>query len=252
MYRRVLLSKCWGGIDLVGDLMSKIALVDNDRNVLNAVGTALDAEGYCTQIYCNSAEALEDLRESVADAAIVNMKMPNMGGVELLRQLRETSTMPVIFLSSSVQEIDELLALRMGADDFVRKPFSEHILLERLKVVLRRVTIAETAAMNDNKAGVIKHGDLLIDPQRYSCAWKGNRFTLTVTELRILQALARQPGVVKSRNAIMDAAYGEGIYVDDRTIDGHVKRLRTKFESVDAGFISIDTVYGLGYRFVEG
>ncbi len=230
--------------------MSKIALVDDDRNVLNALGTALDAEGYCTQIYSNGAQALDDLQENAADAAIVSMKMPVMGGVELLQQLRQTSTMPVIFLSSSVQEIDELLALRMGADDFVRKPFSEHILLERLKVVLRRVTISQTIAMNDNKAGVIKHGDLVIDPQRYSCIWKGHGFTLTVTELRILQALARQPGVVKSRNAIMDAAYGEGVYVDDRTIDGHVKRLRTKFETIDAGFVALDTVYGLGYRFI--
>ena len=242
--------KCWGGIDLVGDLMSKIALVDDDRNVLNAVSSALDAEGYSTQTFSNSAEALENLRESAADAAIVNMRMPRMGGVELLQQLRRTSKMPVILLSSSVQEVDELLALRMGADDFVRKPFSEHILLERLRVILRRVSISETMAMNDNEAGVIKHGDLLIDPERYACIWKGNRFTLTVTELRILQTLARQPGVVKSRNAIMDAAYGEGIYVDDRTIDGHVKRLRTKFETVDAGFVAIDTVYGLGYRFI--
>ncbi len=212
---------------------------------------ALDAEGYSTQTYTDGVSALHGLWETAPDAAIVDITMPRMNGLELLRRLREKSSVPVIFLSSKTHETDEVLALRMGADDFIRKPFSQHLLLERLRVVLRRIEISRHSAMNDNEAGIIKYGDLLVDPERYSFVWKGSRLTLTVTELRILQALARRPGVVKDRGAIMDAAYDEQVYVDDRTIDGHVNRLRAKFETVDDDFDAIETLYGLGYRFRE-
>jgi two-component system response regulator ChvI len=229
--------------------MSTIALVDDDRNILSSVSMALDAEGYATQTYTDGASALIGLQESAPDAAIVDLKMPRMDGMELLRRLRENSSLPVIVLTSKTHETDEVLALKMGADDFIRKPFSQHLLLERLRGVLRRVEISVDLAVNDNACGITKHGDLVVDPDRYACIWKGCLLNLTVTELRILQALARRPGVVKSRDAIMDAAYDDQVYVDDRTIDGHVKRLRTKFEAVDDGFDAIETLYGLGYRF---
>ena len=232
--------------------MSTIALVDDDRNILRSVSMALDVEGYRTRTYTNGASALAGLRERAPDAAIVDVKMPRMDGMELLRRLREkNSRLPVIFLTSNTQEIDELLALKLGADDFIRKPFSSHVLLERLKVILRRVEIAKHLAGNDNEEGVVKHGDLLIDPARYSCVWKGSRVELTATEFRILQSLAQRPGIVKSRDAIIDAAYTEQVSLVDRTIDGHVKRLRIKFEAIDEGFDAIETLYGVGYRFKD-
>lgn len=231
--------------------MSTIALVDDDRNILRTVSMVLDIEGYHTQTYTNGASALVGLRESAPDAAIIDVRMPRMDGMELLRRLRQNAKFPVIFLTSKTQEIDELLALKLGADDFIRKPFSPHILLERLRVVLRRVEINKDHAGNDNQAGVIRHGDLLIDPARYSCVWKTSPVDLTATEFRILLTLAQRPGFVKSRDAIIDAAYADQVSLADRTIDGHVKRLRIKFETVDKDFDAIETLYGVGYRFKE-
>ena len=235
--------------------MPTIALVDDDRNILTSVSIALEAEGYRIQTYNDGATALEGLRSTPPDLAIFDIKMPRMDGMELLRRLRQKSELPVIFLTSKDEEIDELFGLKMGADDFIRKPFSQRLLVERVKAVLRRATAKDPAAPGgvtkgpDSKA--LERGQLMMDPERHTCTWKGEAVTLTVTEFLILQALAMRPGVVKSRNALMDAAYDDQVYVDDRTIDSHIKRLRKKFKSVDDDFDMIETLYGVGYRFKE-
>ena len=234
--------------------MPTIALVDDDRNILTSVSIALEAEGYRIQTYNDGATALEGLRASPPDLAIFDIKMPRMDGMELLRRLRQKSELPVIFLTSKDEEIDELFGLKMGADDFIRKPFSQRLLVERVKAVLRRAAAREPTVPGapkgpDSKA--LERGQLMMDPERHTCTWKGEPVTLTVTEFLILQALAMRPGVVKSRNALMDAAYDDQVYVDDRTIDSHIKRLRKKFKSCDDDFDMIETLYGVGYRFKE-
>ncbi|MFC3694559.1 response regulator transcription factor [Chenggangzhangella methanolivorans] len=235
--------------------MPTIALVDDDRNILTSVSIALEAEGYRIQTYNDGATALEGLRSTPPDLAIFDIKMPRMDGMELLRRLRQKSELPVIFLTSKDEEIDELFGLKMGADDFIRKPFSQRLLVERVKAVLRRASAKDPTAPGgavkgpDSKA--LERGQLMMDPERHTCTWKGEAVTLTVTEFLILQALAMRPGVVKSRNALMDAAYDDQVYVDDRTIDSHIKRLRKKFKAVDDDFDMIETLYGVGYRFKE-
>jgi two-component system response regulator ChvI len=234
--------------------MPTIALVDDDRNILASVSIALEAEGYRIQTYTDGASAFDGLRQSPADLAILDIKMPRMDGMELLRRLRQKSDIPVIFLTSKDEEIDELFGLKMGADDFIRKPFSQRLLVERVKAVLRRGAPKDLAPPRDGDAAAAKaleRGQLAMDPERHSCTWKGEPVTLTVTEFLILQALATRPGVVKSRNALMDAAYDDQVYVDDRTIDSHIKRLRKKFKVVDQSFDMIETLYGVGYRFKE-
>ncbi|MCP8940553.1 response regulator transcription factor [Alsobacter sp. SYSU M60028] len=232
--------------------MPTIALVDDDRNILTSVSIALEAEGYRVQTYNDGASALDGLRQNPPDLAIFDIKMPRMDGMELLRRLRQKSDLPVIFLTSKDEEIDELFGLKMGADDFIRKPFSQRLLVERVKAVLRRASPREAAAAKEGDAKVLERGLLKMDPERHTCTWKGEPVTLTVTEFLILQALAIRPGVVKSRNALMDAAYDDQVYVDDRTIDSHIKRLRKKFKAVDDEFEMIETLYGVGYRFKEG
>ncbi len=230
--------------------MPTIALVDDDRNILTSVSIALEAEGYRIQTYTDGASALDGIRTDPPDLAILDIKMPRMDGMELLRRLRQKSEMPVIFLTSKDEEIDELFGLKMGADDFIRKPFSQRLLVERVKAVLRRANPREASARPaDSK--VLERGLLVMDPERHTCTWKGEPVTLTVTEFLILQSLATRPGVVKSRNALMDAAYDDQVYVDDRTIDSHIKRLRKKFKAVDDAFDMIETLYGVGYRFKE-
>ncbi len=213
--------------------MPTIALVDDDRNLLTSVSIALEAEGYRVMTYSDGFSALQGFKTSPPDLAILDIKMPRMDGMELLRRLREKSDKPVIFLTSKEREMDELCGLRIGADDFIRKPFSQRVLIERVKVLLR-----QTASRAGARSGEAK-------------PWKGNPVALTVTEFLILQALASRPGVVKSRDALMDAAYDDQVYVDDRTIDSHMKRLRRKLKAVDDGFDMIDTLYGVGYRFKE-
>ena len=212
---------------------------------------ALEAEGYRTQTYTDGASALTALQATPPDIAILDIKMPRMDGMELLRRLRQISELPVIFLTSKDDEIDELFGLKMGADDFIRKPFSQRLLVERVKAVLRRAAPREIVSSNDNETRVIERGKLLMDPERHSCTWEARQVTLTVTEFLILQALAQRPGIVKSRDALMDAAYDDQVYVDDRTIDSHIKRLRKKFKLVDDSFDAIETLYGVGYRFKE-
>src|SRR3974390_2358326 len=233
-------------------LMPTIALVDDDRNILTSVSLSLEAEGYRVQTYTDGASALEGLKTNPPDLAIFDIKMPRMDGMELLRRLRQKSDLPVIFLTSKDEEIDELFGLKMGADDFIRKPFSQRLLVERVKAVLRRAIPKDgTPPKETDSAKVLERGQLRMGPERHTCTWKGEAVTLTVTEFLILQALAQRPGVVKSRNALMDAAYDDQVYVDDRTIDSHIKRLRKKFKQSDDDFDMIETLYGVGYRFKE-
>ncbi|WP_208603597.1 response regulator transcription factor [Rhizobium multihospitium] len=242
--------------------MLTIALVDDDRNILTSVSIALEAEGYKVETYTDGASALDGLLARPPQLAIFDIKMPRMDGMELLRRLRQKSDLPVIFLTSKDEEIDELFGLKMGADDFITKPFSQRLLVERVKAVLRRASAREAAnaAGGSNAAAKpgaaqqarsLERGQLVMDQERHTCTWKGEPVTLTVTEFLILHSLAQRPGVVKSRDALMDAAYDEQVYVDDRTIDSHIKRLRKKFKMVDLDFDMIETLYGVGYRFRE-
>jgi len=241
--------------------MLTIALVDDDRNILTSVSIALEAEGYKVETYTDGASALDGLLARPPQLAIFDIKMPRMDGMELLRRLRQKSDLPVIFLTSKDEEIDELFGLKMGADDFITKPFSQRLLVERVKAVLRRASAREAANAAGGTAAVkpgaaqqarsLERGQLVMDQERHTCTWKGEPVTLTVTEFLILHSLAQRPGVVKSRDALMDAAYDEQVYVDDRTIDSHIKRLRKKFKMVDLDFDMIETLYGVGYRFRE-
>jgi two-component system, OmpR family, response regulator ChvI len=231
--------------------MPTIALVDDDRNIVTSLRMLLETEGYKIQAYTDGASALDGLTADPPDMAILDIKMPRMDGMELLRRLRQRTEMPVIFLTSKEDEIDELFGLKMGADDFIRKPFSQRLLVERVKAVLRRFAPKDQSAPRESDAKALERGQLRMDPERHTCTWNGEPVTLTVTEFLILQALAQRPGVVKSRNALMDAAYDDQVYVDDRTIDSHIKRLRKKFKAVDSDFEMIETLYGVGYRFKE-
>ncbi len=231
--------------------MPTIALVDDDRNILTSVSIALESEGYRVTTYTDGASALDGLKQNPPDLAIFDIKMPRMDGMELLRRLRQKSDLPVIFLTSKDEEIDELFGLKMGADDFIRKPFSQRLLVERVKAVLRRASAKDLPVAREGEVRVLERGQLKMDLERHACTWKGKNVTLTVTEFLILQALANRPGVVKSRDSLMDAAYDDQVYVDDRTIDSHIKRLRKKFKVVDDDFEKIETLYGVGYRFAE-
>jgi two-component system response regulator ChvI len=230
-----------------------IALVDDDRNILASVSMALEAEGFRVRTFSDGAAALTALNSQPADLAVLDIKMPRMDGMELLRRLRQSSELPVIFLTSKDDEIDEVLGLKLGADDYIRKPFSQRLLIERIRAVLRRVETAQSNGRPGGEGGdkVIARGPLTLDPVRHTCTWNGRPVSLTVTEFLILQALANRPGHVKSRDQLMDAAYDDQVYVDDRTIDSHIKRLRKKFKSVDSNFASIETLYGIGYRYAE-
>ncbi|SHL28456.1 response regulator transcription factor [Roseibium suaedae] len=231
--------------------MPTIALVDDDRNILTSVSIALESEGYRVQTYTDGTSALDGLQSDAPDLAIFDIKMPRMDGMELLRRLRQNSDLPVIFLTSKDDEIDELFGLKMGADDFIRKPFSQRLLVERVRAVLRRAQPRDASAPREDADKLLERGQLLMDQERHTCTWNNKPVTLTVTEFLILSALAQRPGVVKSRNALMDAAYDDQVYVDDRTIDSHIKRLRKKFKIVDDDFDMIETLYGVGYRFRE-
>jgi two-component system response regulator ChvI len=232
--------------------MATIALVDDDKNILASVTMLLEQEGYHVRSYTDGASALTALSANLPDLAILDIKMPRMDGMELLRRLRQNAEIPVIFLTSKDEEIDELMGLNAGADDYIRKPFSQRLLLERVKAVLRR---AEGKKGTSAPAGEIKQsierGKLVLDPMRHECTWEGKAVRLTVTEFLILQCLAQRPGFVKSRDNLMDAAYDDQVYVDDRTIDSHIKRLRKKFKVADDDFDSIETLYGVGYRYKE-
>lgn len=230
-----------------------IALVDDDQNILTSVTIALEAEGYAVRTYPDGVSALEALKNKPADLAVLDIKMPRMDGMELLRRLRQSTDMPVIFLTSKDEEIDQVLGLKMGADDFIAKPFSQRLLIERIRAVIRRYSTARAAGDGPDKEEqqAIQRGQLTLDRARHMVKWGDVAINLTVTEFLILQALAQRPGHVKSRDQLMDAAYADDIYVDDRTIDSHIKRLRKKFRVVDKEFSSIETLYGVGYRYSE-
>ncbi len=228
-----------------------IALVDDDRNILTSVSMVLETEGFSVKTYRDGAEALHGINAEPPDLAVLDIKMPRMDGIELLQRLREKSAMPVIFLTSKDDEVDELLGLRMGADDYIKKPFSQRLLIERVRAIFRRLEAQKEQADGGTSADALKRGDLVLDTAQHMCLWKGQPVNLTVTEFLLIQALAQRPGHVKSRDQLIDAAYGENIYVDDRTIDSHVKRLRKKFREVDKEFSNIETLYGVGYKYNE-
>jgi two-component system, OmpR family, response regulator ChvI len=231
--------------------MTTIALVDDDRDVRTVVSTMLESEGYQVLAYPDGLAALNGLKQVRPDLAILDIRMPHMDGVELLLRLRQQSEVPIIFLTGRVDETDELIGLRTGADDFVRKPFSQRVLVERVRTVLRRSRSIDTNGEGQSSDNIMKRGDLRMDRERHACTWKGQSVVLTVTEFRLLEALASRPGVIKNRDALMDAAYEDGVFVDDRSIDSHLKRLRKKFRTVDESFDMIETLYGVGYRFRE-
>jgi two-component system response regulator ChvI len=230
-----------------------IALVDDDRNILTSVAMTLEAEGFAVKTFSDSVEALRELTNHPPDLAVLDIKMPRMDGMELLGRIRKQSQLPIIFLTSKDDEVDEVLGLRMGADDYITKPFSQRLLVERIRALLRRQELLRdkggAVAVAASSDPPITRGDLTLDPARHVCLWKGQEVALTVTEFLLLKALAQRPGLVKSRDQLMDAAYGEHIYVDDRTIDSHIKRVRKKFKAVDGEFGHIETLYGLGYRY---
>ena len=222
-----------------------IALVDDDQNILTSLSAALEDEGYKVDTYADGSDALDGIGRKPVDLAILDIKMPRMDGMELLSALRRKDDLPVIFLTSKDEEFDEVMGLRMGADDYIKKPFSQRLLMERIRAVLRR---HEVASKDPGSADILRRGDLLLDSARHLCSWKGEEINLTVTEFLLVETLARRLGHVKNRDQLIDAAYGENIYVDDRTIDSHIKRLRRKFKDVDPEFAEIETLYGVGYR----
>lgn len=230
-----------------------IVLVDDDRNILTSVSILLESEGFEVRTYTDGDEAFQGLSQRPADLAVLDIKMPRLNGMELLQKLRQipaTQHMPVIFLTSKDEEVDEIMGLSMGADDYITKPFSQRLLLERIRAILRREQLRAGPATSE-PASVLTRGELVLDGARHVCTWKGRPVDLTVTEFLLVKALAQRVGHVKSRDQLMDAAYGESIYVDDRTIDSHIKRLRKKFRAVDNEFSQIETLYGVGYRYKE-
>ncbi|HEX7388478.1 MAG TPA: response regulator transcription factor [Acidiphilium sp.] len=228
-----------------------IALVDDDRNILESVQMTLEQEGFLVRTYTDGESALQGLMARPVDLAVLDIKMPRMDGMELLQRLRARSAMPVIFLTSKDDELDELMGLRLGADDYITKPFSQRLLLERIRTLLRRNETSRAEGSGAAPGGVVSRGDLTLDETKHQCLWKGQDIQLTVTEFLLVKALAVRPGMVKSRDQLIDAAYGENVYVDDRTIDSHVKRLRRKFRATDDEFDQIETLYGIGYRYKE-
>jgi two-component system response regulator ChvI len=231
-----------------------IALVDDDRNILTSVSIALQAEGFVTRVYSDGPTALKAFADNPPDLGVFDIKMPRMDGMELLRRVREFSAIPVIFLTSKDDELDEALGLAMGADDYIAKPFSQRLLIARIRAILRRQDLAKgeaTATREDNEPEQLTRGKLTMDPARHKVSWDGKDVVLTVTEFLILEALAQRPGVVKSRNQLLDIAYQDDVYVDDRTIDSHIKRMRRKFRALAPDFDAIETLYGVGYRFED-
>ena len=233
--------------------MAKITLIDDDENIVASVSLALESHGHTVKAYYDGASGLQALESDPPDLAILDVKMPRMDGMEVLRRLRQSSELPVIILTSKDDEIDEILGFNLGADDYIHKPFSQRLLIERVKAVLRRGRESEESAVANaqNNSKAIRRGRLTLDPARHDCLWDNKPVKLTVTEFLLLQALAQRPGFVKSRDNLMDAAYDDQVYVDDRTIDSHVKRMRKKFRQVDPEFDSIETLYGVGYRYRE-
>ena len=236
--------------------MPTIALVDDEQSILTSVSLALKTEGFLVDTFQNGEEALAGLESKTYDLGLFDIKMPRMDGNELLNKVRtsriiELREMPIIFLTSKDQEQDEIIGLRMGAADYIKKPFSQKLLTERIKTVLRIHSNRKNNNKNTNQISNIKKGNLELDELKQLCFWKTKVIELTVAEFNLIKSLAQYPGVVKDRNQLMDAMYGDNIYVDDRTIDSHIKRLRKKFKSYDSAFDQIRTRYGSGYSWRE-
>ncbi len=236
--------------------MAKITLVDDDENIVTSISLALESHGHTVKAFFDGATGLAALESDPPDLAILDVKMPRMDGMEVLRRLRQTTDMPVIILTSKDEEIDEVLGFNLGADDYIHKPFSQRLLIERVKAVLRRARpdeddIGGPAGVSGAASKAIKRGRLTLDSARHDCLWEEKPVRLTVTEFLLLQSLAQRPGFVKSRDNLMDAAYEDQVYVDDRTIDSHIKRMRKKFREIDPEFDAIETLYGVGYRYRE-
>ena len=234
-------------------MTQKIALVDDDRNILTSVSMALEAEGFDVKTYNDGEEGYKGIKSEPPDLVVLDIKMPRMDGMEVLAKIREESALPVIFLTSKDDEVDEVIGLRMGADDYITKPFSQRLLIERIRALLRRESLRNQ--LNEKQGGEdtdkTVRGSLTLDDARHICSWKGRPVNLTVTEYLLLKSLAQRPGIVKNRDQLIDMAYGENIYVDDRTIDSHIKRVRKKFRDVDPSFAQIETLYGVGYKYKE-
>ena len=228
--------------------MVKICLIDDDQNILASLSLALKSEKFDVETYSDGISGLEALKNNNFDIAILDIKMPRLDGLEVLQKLRNMSDIPVIFLTSKDDEIDQLLGLKMGADDYITKPFSQKLLIERVKVILKRRAFSSEENQVNNDS-LIERGNLLLNMDRHECHWKGERIKLTVTEFLLLESLVNRPGYVKNRDQLMSAAYSDDLYVDDRTIDSHIKRIRRKFKAIDKNFDSIETLYGVGYRF---
>lgn len=237
--------------------MTTIALVDDEQSILTSVSLALEAEGYNVDTYKNGVEALQGLESKEYDLGLFDIKMPKMDGNELLNKLRASKNidlreLPIIFLTSKDQEQDEIIGLRMGAADYIKKPFSQKLLNERIRTVLRiHTNRKKDNSQNHEEKSNIKKGNLELNELKQLCFWKNQVIELTVAEFNLIKSLAQYPGVVKDRNQLMDAMYGDTIYVDDRTIDSHIKRLRKKFKSHDPNFDQIRTRYGSGYSWRE-
>ena len=232
--------------------MARIALVDDDRNILTSVKMTLEGEGFEIDTYSDGQSALEAFYRKQPDIVVLDIKMPRMDGMDLLQKMRPKISSPVIFLTSKDDEIDEVLGLRMGADDYIKKPFSQRLLVARIRALLRRqAQFSDSLVVGEKGRHLLERGALTMDPMRHAVTWKDSEISLTVTEFVLLQALAQRPGFVKSRDQLMDVAYDDQIYVDDRTIDSHIKRLRKKMRPVDSQFSCIETLYGIGYRYSD-
>mgnify|MGYP006434063141 CR=1 FL=1 len=227
-------------------MSAKVALIDDDLNILASVTMALEAEDYTVVCYHDGVEALEGLQADWPDLAVIDIKMPRMDGMSLLQQLRAEGDLPAIFLTSKNDEVDEELGLRMGADDYVTKPFSQRLLIARIDAILRR---NQAIRQPEDETGILRRSHLMMDETRHRCTWRGHEISLTVTEFLMLYSLAERPGHVKTRDQLIDLAYGEDIFIEDRTIDTHIKRLRKKFRDIDPGFDRIETLYGAGYKY---
>ena len=233
----------------MGEVMTyKVTLIDDDLNITASVAMVLESEGFTVESFSDGESGLDSVTKNGTDLVVLDIKMPRMDGMEVLKKIREFSDVPVIFLTSKDDEIDQLLGLRMGADDYITKPFSQRLLIERIRVLLRRQDLKKTEASVGQH---IVYGDIELDEARHLCTWKKKPVNLTVTEFLLVKSLVTRPGHVRTRDQLIDMAYGENIYVDDRTVDSHIKRIRNKFKKVDDSFDQIETLYGVGYRIKE-
>ena len=234
-------------------MKNNIFLIDDDKNILTSVSMLLESEGYKVKTFSDGESGLKAILENHPDIAVVDVKMPRLDGIELLKKLRKTSDMPVIFLTSKDTEIDELLGLKIGADDYITKPFSQKILIERIRVLIKRSELKDEKGKNKiSDKNSLKAGNIFLDTEKYMCKWKNKTVNLTVTEFLLIKSLVEKIGTVKSRDQLILSAFGEDKEnIDDRAIDHHFKRIRKKFKNTDNNFNSIVTIYGGGYKFSE-